>query len=210
MDFIMIEHTSFSNPDWVDQKGNSRIVPANIDTFEAIWTCIPYLQLCESMRKILITLLEQKTLKLKKNPWWRWQMSHILPHRWFKMWYRSLAACPTSSQCLASLKWRNTKTTRSIFPVSQINRLKSSGSGHLDGNSRQLRLSYVAGTSFLTLELEVGRHYASHCRFFSTIATLPWLSPPSQHLWLTRHVNFTLKYSICLPTHRQINPNYLL
>ena len=89
----MMEHTSFSNPNWVDQKGNSRIVPANINTFEAVWTCIPYLQLSESIRNFLITLLEQETLKLKKNPWWRCQMSHILPHRWFKMRYRSLAAC---------------------------------------------------------------------------------------------------------------------
>jgi len=156
------------------------------------------------MKNLSATLLEQKISKLEKNLCQRSQMSQILPHSLIddskcvgvlEIPHRTLYF---PSQCLPSQKWSNTRTMRLIFPISQINHLKSSGSGHLDGNSRQLRLSYVAWTSFSTLELGAGRHYASCYCFFSTIATLPWLSPPSQHLWLTRHVNFTFKYSIFL------------
>ena len=42
-------------------------MPANIDTFEAVWTCIPYLQLSESIRNFLVTLLEQETSKIKEK-----------------------------------------------------------------------------------------------------------------------------------------------
>ena len=92
MDFIMIEYTSFSNPDWVDQKGNWRAATANIDTFEAFWICIPYLQLSKSIRNIVIALLEQKILWNRQKFTLETANVHMLPHRWFTMHYISLAA----------------------------------------------------------------------------------------------------------------------
>ena len=36
--------------------------------YQVFWTCIPYLQLSKSIQTILTALLEEKTLKLEKNP----------------------------------------------------------------------------------------------------------------------------------------------
>ena len=163
------------------------------------------------MKNLSTTLLEQKTSKLEKNLCQRSQMSQILPHSWFKMRW--------------SLGDPSLHTILSI-PMPSQSKVKQYqdhevDSSHLSDKSfevfgkRPFRWQLEAAQAILcgrdvsTLELEVGRHYASRYHFFSTIATLPWLSPPSQHLWLTRHVNFTFKYSICLPAHRQINLNYL-
>ena len=86
----------------------------------------------------------------------------------FKIPRCTLSYISLSLWCLPSLKSSNTKTTRSIFPFSQIEHLKSLGSGHLDGDSRQLRLYYyVARTSFSTLELEAGTHYRYNTRLLT-------------------------------------------
>ena len=60
-------------------------------------------------------------------------------------------------QCLPSIKWSNIKTTvtRSIFLFSQIEHwyLKSSGSGHLDDNSKRPRIILLCGRDIV---LDIG------------------------------------------------------